>query len=340
VGEVVGDDAEISAVFKSAEEAKNAEGENYFVWDRDYAAEFVRNSRGEIRISSDAFRPLTRNVPVFPSEDLRAGDEWPGEGSEAHDLRGPPFNYQRPFIKPLDVQYKYMGTGEWKGRPADVFSINWSVDYTPPRATQGEILPVRVEERAEQTLYWDNEARHEISAEERWTMRFTFPSGETIEFRSKGVAELLEYKNRGAHNEGIEKTVEDALKDEGISDIEVRKTDEGITLSLDDIRFYADSDKFLPGETEKLDKISGLLLKFGHRALLVGGHTAEGGSAASRNELSRKRAEAVSRYLVERGVRRQDDITTRGYGSTRPVAPNSTEEGKRKNRRVEITILD
>ena len=56
-------------------------------------------------------------------------------------------------------------------------------------------------------------------------------------------------------------------------------------------------------------------------------------------ELSTKRAVNVLRFLIEKGKVNPDRLSAVGYGPTRPIAPNDTEENRRKNRRVEIVIL-
>jgi OOP family OmpA-OmpF porin len=68
------------------------------------------------------------------------------------------------------------------------------------------------------------------------------------------------------------------------------------------------------------------------------GHTDNVGSDASNLELSKKRAIAVSNYLVTKGVD-ASKITTDGKGESMPIATNDTPEGRDKNRRVEFTIL-
>ncbi|MDR2098093.1 MAG: OmpA family protein, partial [Spirochaetaceae bacterium] len=55
---------------------------------------------------------------------------------------------------------------------------------------------------------------------------------------------------------------------------------------------------------------------------------------------SQERAAAVAAYLIENGVRTPGHIMVRGYGSENPVADNSTNAGRKKNRRVEIIILE
>ena len=56
--------------------------------------------------------------------------------------------------------------------------------------------------------------------------------------------------------------------------------------------------------------------------------------------LSEQRASAVANYLIELGVREKHHIFTRGFGAEKPIAPNTTEANKARNRRVEITVLE
>jgi len=71
--------------------------------------------------------------------------------------------------------------------------------------------------------------------------------------------------------------------------------------------------------------------------LSIAGHTDSKGSKGVNNVLSAKRAEAVKKYLVKRGVS-EDRLKAEGYGSTRPVADNATAAGRAKNRRVEMKV--
>jgi outer membrane protein OmpA-like peptidoglycan-associated protein len=126
----------------------------------------------------------------------------------------------------------------------------------------------------------------------------------------------------------------------GIADASVRVVDEGVTISLENIQFQADTAIMLPGERTKLDQIAEILLRYEDRDILVGGHTALAGSEAGRMALSRERAGVVADYLIEKNVRTADRVVVRGYGSEQPIADNRTEEGRQRNRRVEITILE
>lgn len=67
----------------------------------------------------------------------------------------------------------------------------------------------------------------------------------------------------------------------------------------------------------------------------IGGHTDSAGDADANLRLSEQRAEAVRSYLVSQGVE-PSMLTARGYGATKPIASNDTEEGKFRNRRIEF----
>ncbi len=70
----------------------------------------------------------------------------------------------------------------------------------------------------------------------------------------------------------------------------------------------------------------------------IAGHTDNVGGAANNTRLSKARAGAVAKYLSSRGVAKER-LQARGYGPNKPIADNSTDEGKDSNRRVEIVIL-
>ncbi|MDR2807485.1 MAG: OmpA family protein [Spirochaetaceae bacterium] len=124
----------------------------------------------------------------------------------------------------------------------------------------------------------------------------------------------------------------------GISDTKVTVVEEGISINLDNIQFVSSSARMLPGEERKLAQISAILMQYRSRDILIGGHTAQAGNTAGDVELSESRARVVADYLIQNKIRDASQIEVRGYGATRPVADNNTEEGRQKNRRVEIVL--
>lgn len=112
----------------------------------------------------------------------------------------------------------------------------------------------------------------------------------------------------------------------------------GIRLSIRDIKFAPDSAQILSGESDRLDEIAEILKMAPNAQLLVEGHTASVGKPAGEQKLSEQRAHKIAEELKARGVKAGAFIC-RGFGGTKPVASNETNEGRAQNRRVEITIL-
>ena len=75
------------------------------------------------------------------------------------------------------------------------------------------------------------------------------------------------------------------------------------------------------------------------RSVRVSGHTDNTGSEAHNLSLSKQRADVVAEYLVSNGIN-SNRVETSGLGSAKPIAANATEEGRKKNRRVELLIHD
>ena len=87
--------------------------------------------------------------------------------------------------------------------------------------------------------------------------------------------------------------------------------------------------------TSTLNEIIKLLQQDVALKLRIEGHTDNVGAAASNQILSQKRADAVRTWLVSHGIA-ADRLTAKGYGDTKPVSDNSTDDGRAKNRRVEL----
>ncbi|MDR1867299.1 MAG: OmpA family protein [Treponema sp.] len=160
---------------------------------------------------------------------------------------------------------------------------------------------------------------------------------EASESESEMIIEYREPAN--PVNEQIAADITTELENLGITDTQVTIVDEGISINLEDIQFVSNSERMLAGEERKLDQIGTILRQYQNRNVLITGHTAQvGNTTAGDQELSESRARTVANYFIQNGIREASQIESRGYGSSRPVADNSTEAGRQKNRRVEIIL--
>jgi outer membrane protein OmpA-like peptidoglycan-associated protein len=130
------------------------------------------------------------------------------------------------------------------------------------------------------------------------------------------------------------------LETRNVADTTVRVVEEGVAISLNNIQFMPDNTELTEPERMKIMRIAVILSRYPGRKILVGGHTAQAGTAEGRLRISTQRAQAVADFLVFLDSRRPEEIVVRGYGAERPLGAGETAEGQALNRRVEITILD
>ncbi len=102
------------------------------------------------------------------------------------------------------------------------------------------------------------------------------------------------------------------------------------------IRFDTDSDQLRPESAPTVQAVAAALQANPALVLLIEGHTDAVGDAAHNLDLSRRRAEAVKTVLAGQFGVDPARLTTSGLGSTRPVGPNDTPQGRAQNRRVEF----
>jgi len=165
-------------------------------------------------------------------------------------------------------------------------------------------------------------------------------STESSKKSSQNKSESTKTKNSKTETEDkLPETTKTDKKENSKSLVTVDNTPAGIRLTIPDLQFEANSAQLLKGETERLDKIAEVLKEIPLCKFLIEGHTAAVGLESGEMQLSIERANAIANAFIQRGIPKERFIC-RGSGGTKPIADNSTSEGKAKNRRVEITILE
>jgi OOP family OmpA-OmpF porin len=101
-----------------------------------------------------------------------------------------------------------------------------------------------------------------------------------------------------------------------------------------------DSDKAVVKDKYKneIKKVSDFMKKYPNTTAVIEGHTDNTNTAEYNQKLSEARANSVRQYLINNFGINASRLTAVGYGLTKPIASNSTEEGKQKNRRVQAVI--
>jgi len=125
-----------------------------------------------------------------------------------------------------------------------------------------------------------------------------------------------------------------------VSDKETQLLETGM-IRLQNINFDTGRSAILPESEPILDEVGNILAQWPELKIEIGGHTDSQGSAAKNAQLSKSRARAVLDYLLSKFPElNPGQFSTAGYGATRPIAPNKTELGRAKNRRVEFKVLN
>jgi outer membrane protein OmpA-like peptidoglycan-associated protein len=120
--------------------------------------------------------------------------------------------------------------------------------------------------------------------------------------------------------------------------VSVTRMGDNITLNMPgNITFKTNSAELDPSFYKVLNSVDIVLKKYDKTVVEVAGHTDNTGSAQYNQGLSERRANAVAQYLESQGLG-SNRVVTVGAGETRPVADNSTPEGRQANRRVELTL--
>ena len=110
-------------------------------------------------------------------------------------------------------------------------------------------------------------------------------------------------------------------------------------IVINDIQFAFDSAELRDVDKAKLDDVSARLQKYDGNTMTVIGYTCSIGPEAYNMKLSERRANAVADYLAAAGADRSK-MTVSGMGEANPIADNGTREGRMKNRRVEVDVLE
>ena len=125
---------------------------------------------------------------------------------------------------------------------------------------------------------------------------------------------------------------------EVIKDVELKNVAVGSVIVLRNIFFDFDKATLRPESTNELERLIKLLNDLPTLKIEISSHTDSKGADAYNMTLSQSRSESVVSYLIAHGIAK-DRLTAKGYGETKPMDTNDTDEGRQNNRRSEFKIL-
>ncbi|MEN8249479.1 MAG: OmpA family protein [Bacteroidota bacterium] len=122
------------------------------------------------------------------------------------------------------------------------------------------------------------------------------------------------------------------------NEVEVSPIAVGANLILNNISFATNSDQLFPGSLLELDRVSEFMNLNPNITIEVSAHSDDVGAKAFNLQLSERRAASVKDYLIKKNIG-VDKMHSVGYGESKPLVPNDSDENRAKNRRVELKII-
>ncbi len=317
-----------------------------FQSDEDHFVRFFIQPRGKFVVERNSFMPSVRDVPFFPEEQdpnaqnhpLEVGDKWSLPGLEV-------IFDQRKIEIPMDVRYEYLGRQRYKTGDNEIkllHKIRYNIEINYEVKDAEELGgPKKVFGYSINLLAWDEKQGMPYYEQEEYNMVMIYPDGLTVEWKVYATQTFRKIKRTSpGENLALRRDLEDEMDKMPGAQPEIEKRDEGIAIELSDILFDHDSSKLSHSAREVLERIARTLEKYPDRHLLIRGHTDNTGNDEYNLNLSRERAKTVASFLIERGHLPENNLSYQGIGSQEPKADNDSAEGRQKNRRVEIIILN
>ncbi|MDY4901372.1 MAG: OmpA family protein [Treponema sp.] len=301
---------------------------------------FTINSDGEMIMHEDNGYPSFRTFPALAKEEICIGDSWVATAERSVD----PLNKNIPTKMPVTIQYTYLKDEQFNGEDVCVFGAKWATRYGISYFDfDGDTELKSASGSHNATMYISKTTGNALVVRDTVDESFVYADGNTVSFKGS-ISLFTEYPpglDKGKVMASIKRSKfisADDFENGGIKNVTVKETESGLMLTMKNLQFKMDSAELLENENQRLDEIAAVLKEVPEFSFLVEGHTASTGYIAGEKKLSLERAHAIAKELIKRGVA-EEKIICKGSGASKPVADNSTPEGKALNRRVEITIL-
>ncbi len=319
----------VHGVFSVHEKDHN---ENTFKQSGKFLVDFLIEPQGRFVVKKTDYMPNLRHIPTFPSRELKINDSWKADAELVLD------NFSRPFKLTFPVQYTFERVEKEKDLDIGVINYNYSINTDMSKVNLPGDFPVRIMGENKGVIYWDLTNNRPKDIKDLYKIIFIFRSGRRslsgVEFHMDISTINSFYKN---YTPKEKETARDELKKEIPKGMDVDVDKRGLVVTMGDLLFDFDSSEIRNDTRSKLNQIGEILKKkYPDREIIIEGHTDNVGSKTYNYKLSERRARSVSELLKSKLG--HDKFSYRGFGQEKPLADNSTKDGRRKNRRVEIII--
>lgn len=265
--------------------------------------------------------PPIQGYPFFPDEYLEVNDIYSGSGFfSMTEAEG-----NGVISIPVNINSQYKGLSNLNGDVYHLFEKSFilSNDSIPGKKIRGKHTA---------KMFFDNESGRPVYMDDRFEDTVIYASGNSYTYRGFYLYFYNQVKqlNRKPIIDNIKIAENDGF---------IKETERGILITLNNLHFLPDSTEIVESDKRILESIYNVIKDIPDRTFMIIGHTAETGNPDGEKKLSVERAFSVAEYFKVKGIR-QDKLLYTGMGSLEPAAPNDTEENRRKNRRVEIIIME
>ncbi len=248
------------------------------------------------------------------------------------------------YVVSLDGKTAYFGSaspyGDKKNKTLDIYHFDLPENVRPDKVllVQGDVKTVDGEVPADAVVELRNTKT--LKLETVKVDRITGSYSAIVNIRdSADYMMTVKGTNVAFNNTLIEVPVEEEAPIVQKIDVAVKELKKGAHITIDNVHFKTNSSELSEKSRASLNALVAYLKENPEVHISIEGHTDNVGEAKANMALSADRAYSVLSYIQHKGID-SSRLRFKGWGETRPIAPNDTPEGRAMNRRIEIVILD
>lgn len=241
------------------------------------------------------------------------------------------------FVIPASGDYAYLVSIQNSNEHSDIYRVELEKKNQPKRSIllKGTVYNAKTKQPIAASISYQMPLSKKLST--------VYTQAETGQYTL--VLPYQENYTLTIQNDQFLKTTEELHLSDSLSSVEMQKDfyiipmEKGQSIEMQNIFFERSTDRILTTSYEELDRIIQLLKDNPHLKIEIGGHTDNVAKEELNVKLSKERVNAVKKYILLKGI---DDSRIKGvgYGSSKPISSNTTEETRKLNRRVEFKIIE
>jgi len=300
---------------------------------REFSSAFQINSRGMYAVPETAYQPSIRNIPGFPQTAVSPGSTWSASCEFLFYENDP------VFLLITNAHYRYTEnetiSGKLCARIQFYYTFNENISAQLGLTAGDKLRSIYASN--ESVLWWDIKKGIPLRQTDSFFEVMIYNSGDRIDYvmhftNTWDITFPLPDAELADISAGIKKTFD------GHPAVQSSWNSNGVHITLGEVLFSHNTHTLTAEAAEILNRIGSVLAKYARYEIVIEGHTDSTGTDAYNVQLSCKRAQEVADSLSKNSGVLKDRIYTSGKGDRVPAGDNSTSEGRKKNRRVEIHL--